>query len=226
MHARHQLPKLAIIVLMLCVAGAAFAFPSVARKTKMSCATCHSNASGGADLTDAGKAFKADNAKVPAASAEGATYVGSQKCRMCHKAQHEAWGTTKHAKAFEALVSGDKAIMDAQAKALGVTLSGSAATNDACLACHATGAGLGGYPPSDTTKTASYAAVGCEMCHGPGSKHVAAPKEEKKNFIAVTKTDAMCKDCHTAAMSPKFNFDEYKKNGVHVVPAATDAPAK
>jgi hypothetical protein len=31
----------------------------------------------------------------------------------------------------------------------------------------------------------------------------------------------MCKDCHTAAMSPKFVFAEYKKTGVHVVPPTT-----
>jgi len=68
MRVRHQLPRLAIIVLLLCSATAAFAFPSVARKTKMSCATCHSKVSGGVDLTDAGKAYKADNTKVPATS--------------------------------------------------------------------------------------------------------------------------------------------------------------
>jgi len=78
----------------------------------------------------------------------------------------------------------------------------------------------GGYPPADSTKTPGYAVVGCEMCHGPGSQHVAAEKAVKKNFISVPKTEAMCKDCHTAAMSPKFVFDEYKKTGVHVVPAA------
>ena len=34
MRVRHQLPRLAIIVLLLCSASAAFAFPSIARKTK------------------------------------------------------------------------------------------------------------------------------------------------------------------------------------------------
>ena len=221
MRVRHQLPRLAIIVLLLCSATAAFAFPSVARKTKLSCATCHSNVAGGADLTDAGKAYKADNTKVPAASVAGADYVGSQKCKMCHMKQHKAWGETKHAKAFESLVSGDATVIAAQAKALGITLSGAASTNDACLACHTVGFQLGGYPPADTTKTASFAVVGCEMCHGPGSKHVAAEKAEKKTFITIPKTEAMCKDCHTLAMSPKFAFEEYKKTGVHIVPPTT-----
>jgi len=220
MHVRNSLRQLAIVGLLLCVAGAVWAFPSVARKTKLSCATCHANVAGGADLTDAGKAYKADNTKVPAASVEGATYVGSNKCKMCHLKQHKAWMDTKHAKSMDALASGDPKVIADMAGRLGVKLDGSAASNDACLVCHTTGFGLGGYPPADTSKTASFAAMGCEMCHGPGSKHVAAEKEVKKNFINVPKTEAMCKDCHTATMSPKFAYDEYKKNGVHVVPAS------
>ena len=220
MRVRHQLPRVAIIVLLLCSATAAFAFPSVARKTKLSCATCHSKPAGGADLTDAGKAYKADNTKVPAASVAGADFVGTNKCKMCHMKQHKAWSDTKHSKAFAALVSGDAALQAAQAKALGVTLPGSPSTDDACMGCHTVGLKLGGYPPADTTKTASYVNVGCEMCHGPGSKHVAAEKADKKGLINIP-TEAMCKDCHTAAMSPKFVFAEYKKTGIHVVPPTT-----
>lgn len=222
MHARHQLPKLAMIVLLLLTAATvAVAFPSAARKTKMSCATCHSNVSGGADLTDAGKAYKADNTKVPAASTAGAEYVGTNKCKMCHMKQYKAWQETKHAHAFENLTAADPKLIDAQAKAAGVTLSGSAAANDACLNCHVVGASMGGYPPADTSKTVSFANMGCEMCHGPGSKHVSAEKDVKKNFINGKPSEAMCKDCHTPAMSPKFAFEEYKTKGVHVVPAAT-----
>ncbi len=219
MHARHQLSKLAIIALLICVAGAAYAFPSVARKTKMSCATCHKNVAGGADLTDAGKAYQADNTKLPAASVEGADYQGANKCKMCHKKEHTSWLDTKHAHAFEALTSGDPEKQKTQAAALGVTLSGPASANPACIGCHVTGYQLpGGYPPADTSKTASYAAVGCEMCHGPSSKHTAAEKGQKHNFISIPKTEAMCRDCHTKAMSPNFAFDEYKKKAMHALP--------
>ena len=220
MHVRHQLPKLAIIVLLLCNAGAALAFPSVARKTKMSCATCHTCVAGGSALTAAGTAYKADNTKVPAASVAGSDYVGSQKCKMCHSKQHKAYLDTKHSKALASLASGDAAVIASQAKALGVTLTGSAATNDACLICHTVGFKLGGYPPADTSKTVAFSNVGCEMCHGPGSKHVAAEKTEKKALINIPKTEVMCKDCHTAVNSPKFVFAEYMKKGVHIVPAA------
>jgi hypothetical protein len=219
MHVRHQLPKLAIIVLLICVAGAAYAFPSSARKAKMSCATCHVKPSGGVDLTDAGKAYKADNTKVPTTSVAGADYQGSNKCKMCHKKEHTSWLELKHAHAFEVLVSGDPAMIDKQAAAAGVKLTGPASANPVCLGCHTVGYGLpGGYPPADTSKTASFQAVGCEMCHGPSSKHTAAEKGTKKNFISIPKTDAMCKDCHTAAMSPKFAFDEYAKKAAHALP--------
>ena len=219
MQLRHRLSMLAFVGLMLCMAGAAFAFPSVARKTKMSCATCHANVAGGADLSDAGKAYKADPTKVPAASVAGADYQGSNKCKMCHKKERTSWLESKHAHAMDALVSGDPAKQKSQAAALGVTLDGPAASNPACLPCHTVGYQLsGGYPPADTTKMAGYAVVGCEMCHGPSSKHTAAEKGTKKNFIAIPKGEAMCRDCHTKAMSPNFAYDEYKKKAAHALP--------
>ena len=219
MHARHQLSQLAIIVLLLCAAGSAFAFPSIARKTKLACATCHVNVAGGADLTDAGKAYKADNTKVPATSAEGADYQGSNKCRMCHHKEYASWLETKHAHAFEALTTADPALQKSQAAAAGVTLTGPPSAEPTCLGCHTVGYGLsGGYPPADTSKTAGYAVVGCEMCHGPSSKHTAAERGHKKDFISIPKSDALCKDCHTAAMSPKFAYDAYKEKGLHALP--------
>lgn len=217
---RHHLPKLAIVLAMICVAGSAFAFPSIARKTKLSCATCHANVAGGAELTAAGQAYKADNSKVPASSVAGADYQGSNKCKMCHKTEHTSWSAMKHAHAFEALVSGDKAKQEAQAAAAGVKLDGPAASNPTCLGCHTVGAGLGGYPPADTSKTVSFANVGCEMCHGPSSKHTVAETGTKKNFINGHPTEAMCKDCHTKAMSPNFAFDDYSKKAMHEKKAA------
>ena len=199
-------------------ATTAWAFPQYARSTKMSCATCHTNVAGGADLTDAGKAYKADNTKVPAASVEGAEYVGNNKCKMCHINEYKSWQTLDHAKAMETLRSGDKAKIDEMAGRLNVKLSGSAAENEACIGCHSVGYQLGGYPaPSDSSKNVSLAAVGCEACHGPGSKHVSAEKSVKKNFINGKPGEAMCKNCHNATMSPKFDFAAYKAKGMHAL---------
>jgi hypothetical protein len=203
----------------------AWAFPEFARHTKLACAACHSNPAGGVDLNDAGKAFKADMAKTPAAAAKAAEYVGVNKCKMCHMKQYKAWQETRHSNALVNLGKADaKAAGDVAAK-LKVELKGPAAQNDACVSCHVTGFHLaGGYPGADSTKTAVVSNVTCEACHGPGSLHAAAPMAEKKKFINRMVSANMCMQCHTPAMSPNFKYEEYVKKGVHVVAAA--APAK
>jgi hypothetical protein len=197
--------------------ASAHAYPSTARATKMSCATCHSVASGGAGLTDAGKAFMADNKKVPAASVAGADYIGTAKCKMCHAKVHTAWAATGHAKALENMAKADPKTNEEMAKKAGVTIKGTADKTDECLSCHVTGMGMtGGFVASDATKAAAMAGVGCEACHGPGSKHLAAPKDQKKTTMDAI-GEKMCMDCHTKTFSPSFSYAEAKAKGVHAV---------
>lgn len=203
----------------------AWAFPEVARQTKLACAACHANPAGGVDLTDAGKVYKADMKPPSAAVAKAAEYVGVNKCKMCHLKQYKAWQETRHASALVNLRKADaKATADMAAR-LKVELKGPAAQNDACVGCHVTAFHLaGGFPAADSTKTAGVSNVTCEACHGPGSLHASAPAAEKKKFIAKAVGAAMCMQCHTPAMSPNFKYEEYVKRGVHVVPAAAPAP--
>ena len=200
----------------------AWAFPQVARQTKLACVTCHTNPAGGAGLKPAGTAFKADMSKVPAADADkAAEYVGANKCKMCHMKQHKAWLETKHANALIGLQKADPKVAADMAAKLKVEISGSPAKTDGCVSCHVTGFHLaGGYPAADSTKTAAVSNVTCESCHGPGSLHVAAPMAEKKKFINKAVTANLCTQCHTAATSPAFKFDEYVKRGVHQVAEA------
>ena len=204
----------------------AWAFPEVARQTKLACATCHANPAGGADLTDAGKAYKADATKVPAAgTAKAADYIGTAKCKMCHMKQHKAWLETKHASALVNLQKADPKVTAEMSAKFKIELKGTAAQTDGCVGCHVTGFHLtGGYPAADSAKTAAVSNVACEACHGPGSLHAAAPTAEKKKFIAKAVGAAMCMQCHTPALSPNFKYEEYVKRGVHVVPAAAPAP--
>ena len=197
----------------------AWAYPEFARQSKLACVTCHANPAGGADFTDAGKAYKADMTKAPAAAAvKAAEYVGVNKCKMCHLKQYKAWQETKHASALVFLQKADaKAAADMAAR-LKVELKGPAAQNDACVTCHVTGFKLaGGYPAADSAKTAGVSNVTCESCHGPGSLHVAAAMADKKKLINKAVTANMCTQCHTAVMSPAFKFEEYKLRGVHAV---------
>lgn len=198
----------------------AWAFPEFARQSKLACATCHANPAGGAGLSDAGKAYKADMTKAPAAAAaKAAEYVGVNKCKMCHLKQYKAWQETKHSKALVFLQKADAKVAADMAAKLKVELKGPAAQNDGCVGCHVTGFHLaGGYPAADSAKTAAVSNVTCEACHGPGSLHVAAATAEKKKFINKAVTANMCMQCHTAVTSPAFKFEEYAKRGVHQVP--------
>jgi hypothetical protein len=200
-------------------AAQALAIPAMARSTGAACASCHVNVAGGADLTDAGKAYKADATKVPADKGTANEYIGANKCKMCHSKQYKAWADTKHAKSFSALVNADDKTAAEWAKKMNITLTGKPSETEACVACHVTGQKLkGGYPQADSTLAANVTMVGCESCHGPGSAHKAAAKEEKKKFVNAAVGEALCKSCHTAESSPNFKFADYKAK-VHPVPA-------
>jgi hypothetical protein len=199
----------------------AWAFPAFAHETKAACEACHTNVAGGPGLTDAGKAFQADHAKAPSAEAKANDYVSVNKCKTCHSKQYKAWQTTDHAHAMMSLAKADEKTVAERAAALKVEVKGHANESTDCVRCHVTGFELpGGFPAADSTKSAALSNVTCESCHGPGGKHVTASMADKKKFINVAVNEAMCKQCHTPEMSPKFNFEEYKKKGVHQVPKA------
>lgn len=209
---------LAAAALTAMFAAQALAVPAMARSTGAACAACHVNVSGGADLTDAGKAYKADPTKVPAEKGTANEYLGANKCKMCHSKQYKAWSESKHANAFDVLVKADDAKAAEWAKKMGIELKGKASENEQCVSCHVTGNKLpGGYPVADATLAANFTVVGCESCHGPGSAHKAAAKEEKKKFINGAVGEALCVGCHTAAASPDFKFANVKGK-VHPIP--------
>ena len=117
--------------------------------------------------------------------ATGGTYVGSASCKGCHAEAYALWKQSKHAHAYETLVS-----------------HGHAADPE-CLTCHTVGFGLQtGFVNMETTP--NLPDVGCENCHGVGGNHV---KNPQKGYGQVTKAD--CLTCHTTQNSPKFNYDIY-----------------
>lgn len=208
-----------LAVLLVLVVPSAWTYPEMARKTKAPCSSCHADAWGGAALTAAGKAYKAEG-KAPAAGAQSPEYVGSAKCKMCHMKEYKAWAETPHAKALANLEKADAKVVAEMATKLKVEVKGSAAKTDGCVTCHVTGYQLaGGYPAADAAKSAPVAGVTCESCHGPGAAHVKAAKAEKKTTIVAAPGEGSCKGCHTPALSPKFDFAKLKGT-VHPVPAA------
>jgi len=157
--------------------------------------------------------------------ADDATYIGANKCRMCHMPYFKAWSATKHAHAMAAL-AGESDAQKAMAAALKVEILESADRTDACVTCHVTGFRLtGGYPQPDSLKNVALATVGCEACHGPGSKHVSAGADDRRKMINGHPTAETCKTCHTATTSPKFDFEKMK-GLVHATVSAAETPSK
>ena len=70
-----------------------------------------------------------------------------------------------------------------------------------CLNCHATGA------PKENeiaeVRRARFLSVQCEQCHGPGGEHAANPG---KGYGRINNMQALCSECHTSEMSPKFDL--------------------
>jgi cytochrome c554/c'-like protein len=118
------------------------------------------------------EAFK-DLAPVAPAAGEP-SYVGIEECSKCHESQRKFWNSTSHAAAY--------ATLSVQHKEFNLD----------CVSCHVTGYGKpGGTTVTHVDKLTS---VQCEVCHGPGSKHVAEPKN--KAFVK-TPDHAFCaSECH------------------------------
>ncbi|MFW6217836.1 MAG: multiheme c-type cytochrome [Verrucomicrobiota bacterium] len=127
---------------------------------------------------------------IPGVSA-AARYVGSESCASCHQLEYQIWERSSHAKAWETLVH-------KQADA-----------DPNCIRCHSVGFGEpSGYQRA--FKHEKLVDVGCESCHGPGSRHV----EERATTQPVTHhfrplAEADCRSCHYGEFSRPFDWDEF-----------------
>lgn len=135
-------------------------------------------------------------------------YVGSVKCQACHAEAFAFWKKTNHGTALDTLVEQKKDF------------------NQDCVGCHVVGfEEPGGSVLGKLEYTVKFSEagldlhkdlkhVGCENCHGPGSKHVEAamfgklgdPKQHINNKIDET---TCTQSCHVTEHSPRFNWDTY-----------------
>jgi predicted CXXCH cytochrome family protein len=123
-------------------------------------------------------------------SEPSATYVGAKKCALCHSAIMDSWQNTRHAKAIESLKKSKQEALPA------------------CVKCHVTGYEQdGGF--IDYELTPEMAGVQCEVCHGPGSKHVAGPIAQ--NIVKASGAE-LCRQCHTVKQDPGFDYAAKAKN--------------
>ncbi len=116
-----------------------------------------------------------------------ARYVGVPVCTECHRGptigyQYSVWRAGPHARAFASLSTPAAFEMAREAG-----LEDEPQQSRSCLKCHATGAtdGVGHRETSSLTD-----GVGCESCHGPGTRFV---------------SEATCVPCHETAHGKPFD---------------------
>ncbi len=119
---------------------------------------------------------------------DGPTFVGSEACKDCHSAAYNFWKQTKHAKAW--------ATLEQQNKHFDLT----------CVGCHT----IGYQQPGGFCRLKDVGVlkdVGCEMCHGAGSKHV---DDEATESIALKAPEQTCTGlCHVPEHSDAFVYEKY-----------------
>lgn len=101
-------------------------------------------------------------------------YVGVQACTACHQAERAFWDKTPHHDAYATLARQSKEF------------------NLECVSCHVTGYEAPGG--STVTHVENLTNVQCEVCHGPGSRHVASPAD--KTLISLPKRTLCAEQCH------------------------------
>ena len=186
------------------------------------------NAQGPAALTNA-VALSATTA-----AGDEVKYVGSNKCKMCHKGTYKSWAETLHAKALDVLKPGENA--EAKTKH-GLDPAKDYTADEACLACHSVGYGEpGGFTVVEDEKkmakmVKNFGGAGCEDCHGPASAYKdlhKAIKKEKREYTSkemieagMTKvTQETCNKCHndkspTYEPEKEVKLDVESRKGIH-----------
>lgn len=125
-------------------------------------------------VNDHNKTFFASKTPEPAPKGQS-SYVGVAKCAECHTEEKKVWDGSPHAHAYATL----------QKKFVEYNLE--------CVGCHVTGYGKAGG--STVAHVEKLTDVGCEVCHGPGSRH--ADKPEEKNLVVRRPDPQGCvSECH------------------------------
>lgn len=177
-------------------------------------------------------------------AAEDFEYIGSSKCKSCHKKaetgdQWNKWLDGPHAGAFETLKS-DAALKIGKEKGLETTPDKA----PECVVCHTTGFEKGGYaimdedfwaqktskgkPTKEVKLMEALKGVGCENCHGPGSEYkgrkvmqgISDGSIDGASVGLWTPDEKTCTGCHNEK-SPSFkgfNFEEMYKKIAHPNP--------
>jgi len=137
----------------------------------------------------------AQKEQPPAADKNHPRYVGSAVCARCHKPAVAFWEKTHHAQAWKTLVTVDKQY------------------DYDCISCHVTGWMSPGGSHMASVEKLSLVNVQCEVCHGPGEKHVAEDGLDEPHTMKRGPAPELCANkCHTKEHSDTFALDPYLRD--------------
>ena len=125
-------------------------------------------------------------------------YVGSLACKPCHEIEYGRFiSYAKKSKSFLSIERMQKGLNQDDIKK--------------CYACHTTGYGKpGGFISIEETPHLKNA--GCEVCHGPGERHL---KSEAATDIKTKITMTDCEACHTSERIKAFRYKPIIHGGGH-----------
>ncbi len=129
-----------------------------------------------------------------------AHYVGSSACADCHEEEYKSYSSyAKKAHSFQAIEKMRNHLSQEEIRE--------------CYGCHTTGYGKPGGFVSEQ-ETPDLKNVGCEVCHGPGSKHLES--EDADDILGtVDKIKGVCERCHTSERVEAFSFRPLLHGGAH-----------
>ncbi|HEY3500060.1 MAG TPA: multiheme c-type cytochrome [Polyangiaceae bacterium] len=114
-------------------------------------------------------------------------YVGIDQCTNCHQPERAFWDRTAHHDAYATLARQNKQF------------------NLDCVSCHVTGYQAPGG--STVVHVEGLENVQCEVCHGPGSRHIANPAD--KALIKIPERTQCAAECHHPPhVKPSWSVDE------------------
>lgn len=116
-------------------------------------------------------------------------YVGSAACASCHAAAYAWWERHPHGRAYATLQQRHREF------------------HLECVGCHVTGYERPGGSTVTHNLDGALVNVGCEVCHGPGSAHVAAPSTAN---IRRDPSERVCVQCHNEEHSDLFSYEGYR----------------
>jgi hypothetical protein len=140
-----------------------------------------------------------------------AKYVGSEKCKSCHKEAYKVWKASPHSRAYASLEKAQR--------------PGLRQYDGECVACHVTGFDYNtGFVSEE--KTPLLKENGCENCHGPGSLHVTNPNNPQLNALMnpyktqenetpqqktkrLNELDKSCQKCHDVDNDVHWKIDKW-----------------